>query len=106
MAKVAKVTMDKIYMDAKDKNVAKVVIYYNSSNGSSNAPFLDEECTIPFPNDKLYDAFLKGAILRNVNDSFGHDALVVGCHFDSKGLAYVWGHDRNGTSINVPKTIE
>lgn len=98
--------MDKIFMDAKDKNVAKVVIYYNSGNGSSNAPFLDKECTIPFPNDKLYDAFLKGAILRDVNNSFGYDALVVGCHFDSKDLAYVWGCDSRGTSINVPKAIE
>lgn len=98
--------MDKIYMDAKDKNVAKVVIYYNSGNGSANAPFLDEECTIPFPDDELYDAFVKGAILHDVNSIRGYEILVTGCYFDSKGLAHVCGIDQSGGPVIVPRELK
>lgn len=97
--------MDKIYMDAKDKNVAKVVIYVDSSD-ESNAPFLDEKCTIPFPNAELCDAFLKGAILHDVNSIRGYEILVTGCYFDSKGLAHVCGIGQSGGPVIVPHELE
>lgn len=67
--------MDKIYNDAKDKNVAKVIIYgvYKDDDSGShvrpgNIPFpyayadaaLTKKLTIP----ELRDAFLKGCIAR------------------------------------------
>lgn len=67
--------MDKIYNDAKDKNVAKVIIYgvYKDDDSGSHVrpgdiPFpyayadaaLTKKLTIP----ELRDAFLKGCIVR------------------------------------------
>lgn len=51
--------MTKIYNDAKDKNVATVVLYANEEN----ALFTDAACTKEFDaaNDGL-DAFLKGVV--------------------------------------------
>lgn len=95
--------MDKIYMDAKDKNVAKVVIYYNSSNDSANAPFLDEECTIPFPNDELCDAFVKGAILRDVGDGRYYNSLATGCYIDNNSnIVHLFGSTHSGAELVVP----
>lgn len=95
--------MNKIFMDAKDKNVAKVVIYYNSDNGSANAPFLDEECTIPFPNDELYDAFVKGAILRDVGDGRYYSSLATGCYIDNdSNIVHLFSSTHSGAEIVVP----
>lgn len=57
--------MDKIYMDAKDKNVAKVVIYVKIDD-QYNIPYADAACTVKFPVDELPDAFAKGVIVRRM----------------------------------------
>lgn len=53
-------------MDAKDKNVAKVVIY-TTGNGTGMqvyGAYVDPECTKLFTDEGLEDAFLKGALVK------------------------------------------
>lgn len=54
--------MDMIFMDAKDKNVAKVIIYVDSSKA-----YVDADHTTQMKTSQLKDAFLKGAILEITN---------------------------------------
>lgn len=56
----------KVYMDAKDKNVAKTVIYVNDydASGSKNyIPYADQGQTRVLSPDELLDAFVKGAVV-------------------------------------------
>lgn len=56
----------KVYMDAKDKNVAKTVIYVNDYDASSSEdyiPYADEGQTRVLSPDELLDAFAKGAVV-------------------------------------------
>lgn len=53
--------MNKIYMDAKDKNVAKTIIY---ANGNAEKAYKDPECSVEFTVNELRDAFLKGAVVQ------------------------------------------
>lgn len=63
--------MDKIYMDAKDKNVAKVVIYINAiEKNAQYIAYTDSGYTTPFTVDELRDAYLKDAVCR-INTSSG-----------------------------------
>ena len=53
--------MDKIFDQAKDKNVAAIVIY---GKGSDKKAYLDSDCTIQFKTSELQDAFLKRAVIK------------------------------------------
>lgn len=53
--------MDKIYQDAKDKNVASVIIYKKS--GQTKA-YADADCTVQLTTAELKDAFMKGAVIK------------------------------------------
>lgn len=50
--------MDRIYDQAKDKNVAAIVIY-----GSDGKAYVDADCTTQYKTSALKDAFLKRAII-------------------------------------------
>ena len=52
--------MDKIFNQAKDKNVSAVIIY-GKENDSVEDPlaYADEACTIAMKTSELKDAFLK-----------------------------------------------
>lgn len=50
--------MDRIYNDAKDKNVAQVVVYANSSNKL----FYDAETKKAVPATECVDLFMKGVV--------------------------------------------
>ena len=58
--------MDKIYMDAKDKNVSKVVIYTTNIGTGMEVygAYVNPECTKLFTAEGLEDAFLKGALVK------------------------------------------
>jgi hypothetical protein len=59
--------MDKIYMDAKDKNVAKVIIYTHGDTGvemDAYGAYVDPEYSKLFTDEELEDAFFKGALIR------------------------------------------
>ncbi len=57
--------MGKIYMDAKDKNVAANIIYVDKTKNSagSRTAWVDPEHTIAFTDDELADACFKGALV-------------------------------------------
>ena len=52
--------MDKIYDDAKDKNVAAVIIYVK---GSDEKAYKDADGTNQFKTSELQDAFYKRALI-------------------------------------------
>lgn len=53
--------MDKIFDQAKDKNVAAIVIYGKGSDGKAYA---DANGTIQLKTSELKDAFLKRAVIQ------------------------------------------
>lgn len=61
--------MDKIYQQAKDKNIAAVVIY-GKSGESAPAAYVDAAYTTKFKTSELKDAFLKGAVVQVGADLF------------------------------------
>lgn len=61
--------MNKIYDQAKDKNVAAIVIY-GKSGESTPAAYADFACTVKFKTSELKDAFLKRAVIVIGNDMF------------------------------------
>lgn len=54
--------MDKIFNEAKDKNVAKVIIY-TGKKVMTSAAYTDRDCTNEFTPDQLEDAFFKGCVV-------------------------------------------
>ena len=54
--------MDMIFNDAKDKNVAKVIVYVASSKA-----YVDSAHKTQMTTSQLKDAFLKGAVLEIEN---------------------------------------
>ena len=59
--------MDKIYMDAKDQNVAANVVYYN---GTDLKVFADSKCKNQIAADELFDLCLKGVVVRVGESSY------------------------------------
>ena len=59
--------MDKIYMDAKDQNVAANVVYYN---GTDLKVFTDSKCKNQIAADELFDLCLKGVVVRVGENSY------------------------------------
>ena len=59
--------MDKIYMDAKDQNVAANVVYYN---GTDLKVFADSKYKNQIAADELLDLCLKGVIVRVGENSY------------------------------------
>lgn len=59
--------MDKIYNDAKDKNVAAVIIYAKGSDGKA---WKDSEGKVQFTTSELEDAFFKRALIHYGTDMY------------------------------------
>lgn len=69
---------DKVYMDAKDKNVSRTIIYVNGYNGNVSqnyVPYADEACTRALSPDEFLDAFIKGAVVSVF--TIAHKEIVV-----------------------------
>lgn len=60
--------MERIYQQAKDKNVAALVIYAKAT--ADNKAYVDSECKIQFKTSALKDAFLKRALVCVGTDYF------------------------------------
>ncbi len=58
--------MDKIFDQAKDKNVAALVIYGKASDTKA---YVDSACTVQFKTSELQDAFLKRAVIK-IGDAY------------------------------------
>lgn len=83
--------MDKIYMDAKDKNVAKVVIY-TTDNGTGMqvyGAYVNPECTKLFTDEGLEDAFLKGALVKIMNMGGMDSYLVPNAFYHEDGVSTI-----------------
>lgn len=59
--------MAKIYDQAKDKNVAAIVIYGKGTDGKA---YVDAEGTTQFKTSELKDAFLKRVVVQIGSDYF------------------------------------
>lgn len=57
--------MERIFNDAKDKNVAKVIVYVNSSKA-----YADAEHKIQLKTSELKDAFMKGCVLCTAANTY------------------------------------
>lgn len=66
--------MEKIYDQAKDKNVAAIVIYGKGLDGKA---YVDAAGTTQYKTSALKDAFLKRAIIQIGTDYFVPAALSV-----------------------------
>lgn len=55
--------MERIYDDAKDKNVAAVIVYQKASGGALRA-YKDASKTEAFTSAELKDAFIKGCLVK------------------------------------------
>ena len=56
------------------------------------------------PNDELYDAFVKGAILRDVGDGRRYyGSLAIGCYIDNGNVVRLFSSTHGGAEIVVPK---
>lgn len=72
--------MDKIYMDAKDKNVAVNVVYYN---GTDLKVFVDPEHKNQIEAGDLWDLCLKGVIVQTGENAY---AIPTAFEKDSGGI--------------------
>ena len=73
--------MDKIYQQAKDKNVANVLVYIGPKASSTSEYYYackDREKTVKMTADELFDAFLKGAMFVFIDD--GPDKYTTPTH--------------------------
>ena len=59
--------MVKVYDDAKDKNIAAVIIYGKGTDGKA---YVDAEGTTQLKTSELKEAFLKRAIIKIGEDYF------------------------------------
>lgn len=95
--------MDKIYMDAKDKNVAKVIIHTNIDTDvemDAYGAYVDPEYNKLFTDEELEDAFFKGALVRmSVGVSVLHMAPTIFSR--GEGVSTICVQDPNGTFITV-----
>lgn len=90
--------MDKIYQDAKDKNVAGVVIY-----GKTAKAYSDAECTVQMTSSQLVEAVQKRAVI--VLNGVSGFKIPVGITFDSKGeiatVNYITPNGTTSTSADI-----
>lgn len=54
--------MDRIYDQAKDQNVAALVIYAKET--ADNKAYADSECEVQMKTSELKDAFIKRAVIK------------------------------------------
>lgn len=59
--------MERIYDQAKDQNVAAIVIYGKAEDTKA---YVDSDCTIQFKTSELEDAFIKRALIKIGTDYF------------------------------------
>lgn len=57
--------MDRIYNDAKDKNVAKIVIFVNAGKA-----YIDAAHKVQFKTSELKDVFMKGCVLKTAENTY------------------------------------
>jgi hypothetical protein len=83
--------MSKIFQDAKDKNVAAVLVYKKTNQTKA---YKDAELTVQYTTSELQDAFVKGAIIVLEDES-----MVKPIKFDvSSSIGSIYYIKPNGTT--------
>lgn len=90
--------MDRIFQDAKDKNVSCNVIY-----GKSAKAYKDAACTVQLKTSELVEAVSKRALI-SLNGTTGY-AVPIGITYDSKGevatVNYITPNATTATSADI-----
>ena len=93
--------MDRIFDQAKDKNVSAIMIYGKS--GETKA-YVDSACTKQFKTSELHEAFLKRAIIKVGDDYFIPASFTVASKIGTVTYAKVGstaGSAATGTLVSV-----
>lgn len=67
--------MDRIYDQAKDQNVAALVIYAKET--ADNKAYADSECKVQMKTSELKDAFIKRALVKVGEEYFAPVSFTV-----------------------------
>lgn len=90
--------MEKIFQQAKDKNVAAILIYEKTSETKA---YKDAACTQQFYTSELKDAFLKGAVIV-LASSAGYVIPVKYAESTSVGsVYYIKPNSTTATSADI-----
>ena len=90
--------MERIFNDAKDKNVAAVVIYGKSGESSPTA-YADSACTVKMKTSELKDAFLKRAVIVIGEDYFVPVSFSVASNIGT--VKYAKANSTTATSADL-----
>lgn len=85
--------MDKIFQQAKDKNVAAIVIYEKTSETKA---YKDAAFTVQYTTSELKDAFLKGAVIALAAGGFAKPVA----YSETSSVGSV-GYVKDGESVSV-----
>lgn len=88
--------MAKIYDQAKDKNVAAIVIYGKGNDGKA---YVDAEGKTQFKTSELKDAFLKRAVVQIGSDYFIPVAFSVASNVGT--VTYAKAGSTTGTAATA-----
>ena len=90
--------MNKIFKQAKDKNVAAVVIY-GKKGESSPVAYSDAACTAKMKTSELKDAFLKRAVVQVGEDIFMPISFTVSSNIGT--VTYAKAGSSSGTAATA-----
>lgn len=90
--------MNKIFQQAKDKNVAAVVIY-GKKGESSPVAYSDAACTVKMKTSELKDAFLKRAVVQVGEDFFMPISFTVSSKIGT--VTYAKAGSSSGTAATA-----
>ena len=89
--------MDRIFDQAKDKNVAALVIYAKPT--ADNKAYVDSECKVQFKTSALKDAFLKRALV-----CVGTNYFVPISYVEASGIGKVT-YAKDGSTSGTAATV-
>ena len=90
--------MDRIYDQAKDKNVAAIVIYGKGTDGKA---YVDADGTTQYKTSALKDAFLKRAIVQIGTDYFIPVAFSVSSNIGTVTYAKAGSTDGSAATAKL-----
>lgn len=89
--------MDRIYDQAKDQNVAALLIYGKTT--TDNKAYVDEGCTVQYTTSELKDAFIKRAVVKVGDNYFAPVAFTVSNKIGT--VVYATAGSTAGTAATV-----
>lgn len=89
--------MDRIYDQAKDQNVAALVIYANET--ADNKAYADSECKVQMKTSELKDAFIKRALVKVGEGYFAPVSFTVSDKIGT--VTYAKAESSSGTAATV-----